>query len=86
MLSATTIATGSPTWRALSAGSSRCGPMNTVPPPGPVSFMSYRVLGNGSCGMAPRPSARQSAPVNTPSTPGIACARAASMPRMRACG
>ena len=60
--------------------------MKMAPPPGPVSFMSYLVLGSGSCGMAPSPSAEQSAPVNTPSTPGSALARAASMPRMRACG
>ncbi len=51
LVSATTIATASPTWRALSAGSSMCGPMNTAPPPGPVSFMSYFVFGTGSCGM-----------------------------------
>ena len=31
--------------------------MKMVPPPGPVSFMSYLVLGSGSCGMAPSPSA-----------------------------
>jgi len=59
--------------------------MKSAPPPAACSFMSYLVLGSGSCGMAPSPSARQSAPVKTPSTPGIAVARLASIPRMRAC-
>ncbi len=59
--------------------------MKSAPPPAACSFMSYLVLGSGSCGMAPSPSARQSAPVKTPSTPGIAVARLASMPRMREC-
>ncbi len=66
------MATASPTCRALSAGSSRCGPMKTAPPPGAASFMSNLVFGSGSCGMGLRLSAAQSAPVNTPSTPGIA--------------
>src|SRR3974390_3269847 len=83
---ATTIATASPTWRALSAGNNRCGPMKIAPPPGAVSFMSSRVFGTGSCGMAPSPSAAQSVPVYTPSTPGIASALALSIERMRACG
>ena len=52
--------------------SSRCGPMNTAPPPGAVSFMSNLVFGSGSCGIGLRLSATQSAPVKTPSTPGIA--------------
>ena len=85
-VSATTIATASPTWRALSAGSSMCGPANTGPPPGAVSFMSNRVEGTGVCGIGFSPSARQSAPVNTPSTPGIALAAAVPTRTMRACG
>ena len=48
LVSATTMATASPTWRTLSAGSSRCGPMKISPPPGAVSFMSSRVFGTGS--------------------------------------
>src|SRR5262245_45694191 len=59
--------------------------MKSAPPPAACSFMSYLVWGSGSCGMAPSPSARQSAPVKTPSTPGIAVARLVSMPRMCAC-
>ena len=46
--------------------------MKTSLPPGPCNFMSYFVFGSGSCGMAPSLSARQSAPVKTPRTPGIA--------------
>ena len=45
------------------ARSSTCGPSNTLPPPGAVSFMSYRVEGNGLCGIGFRPSVAQSAPV-----------------------
>ncbi len=63
LVSATTMATASPTWRALSAGKSALGPMNTTPPPGPVSFMSNLVFGTGSCGIGPSLSAAQSAPV-----------------------
>jgi flagellin len=51
-----------------------------------MSFMSYLVFGIGSCGMAPSLSARQSAPVNTPRTPGIASAALLSMETMRAWG
>ena len=86
LVSATTMATASPTCRTLSAGSSALGPMNTAPPLGPVSFMSNLVFGTGSCGIGPSLSAAQSAPVNTPSTPGIAFAAAASIATMRACG
>ncbi len=50
------------------------------------SFMSYLVFGSGSCGIAARPSPRQSAPLKAPSTPGDALARERSAPRMRACG
>src|SRR5262249_34881382 len=75
----------SPTWRTRSVGNSMCGPMKIAPPPAACSFMSYLVFGSGSWGMAASPSARQSTPVNTPSTPGIALACTASMPRMRAC-
>src|SRR5262245_2788315 len=85
-VSATTMATASPTWRALSAGSSTCGPMKISPPPGPVSFMSYLVFGTGSCGIGPRRSPRQSAPVKIPRTPGSVCARVLSMRTIRACG
>ena len=60
--------------------------MKTGPPPGAVSFKSYLVEGTGSCGMGASPSARQSAPVNTPSTPGIARAARASIAMMRAWG
>src|SRR6266516_1212321 len=85
-LSATTMARASPTWRTRAVGNSICGPMKTAPPPAACSFMSYLVFGSGSWGMAASPSAWQSTPVNTPNTPGIALACAASIPRMRACG
>src|SRR5579871_616063 len=86
LVAATTIATASPTWRALSDGSSAWGPMNTVRPPGACSFMSNLVFGTGSCGSGASLSAAQSAPVNTPSTPGIVLAAAVPIPTMRACG
>ena len=60
--------------------------MNIASPPAAVSFMSYFVLGRGSCGIGASSSARQSAPVKTPSTPGMARALVVSILRMRACG
>jgi len=39
-----------------------CGPANTGPPPGAVSFMSNWVAGTGVCGIGFNPSATQSAP------------------------
>src|SRR6266446_10891748 len=86
LVSATTIATASPTWRTLSVGRSQWGPSKILPPPGPVSFMSSLVEGRGLCGIGPRRSAAQSAPLYTFRTPGIARARAASMRTRRACG
>src|SRR5260370_14260334 len=59
--------------------------MKSAQAPPACRFMSYLVWGSGSCGRAPSPSARQSAPVNTQSPTGIAVALLASMPRMRAC-
>ena len=80
------MATASPTWRALSAGSSIWGPSNTFAPPGPASFISNLVDGTGVWGMGLRPSARQSAPDSTASTPGKAKALAPSTFWMRAWG
>ena len=47
-----------PPWRPLRRhgapcrpAAGMCGPMNTAPPPGPVSFMSNLVFGTGSCGI-----------------------------------
>ena len=48
--------------------------------------MSNLVCGTGVCGIGFIPSAAQSAPVNTPSTPGIALAALVSMRTIRACG
>ena len=76
--------------KTLSSGKSAMpifqpGPSSGVPP-GPPSFMSYLVFGPGSCGTGFSPSAATSAPVKTPSTPGMASAVAVLMETMRAWG
>jgi len=60
--------------------------MKITPPCGPESFISYRVDGTGLCGIGPRPSARQSAPVKTPKVPDIVLAASALTRTIRACG
>ena len=87
-VSATTIATASPTKRALSAGKAKCGASKGGTSPLLRNWVSAGCGDHGLCGTGFRPSARQSAPVKTASTPGLAPALSVAMARMRAwaCG
>ena len=87
-VSATTIATGSPTKRARSVGRGECGAMKNGEPSQLVSGTSCGLVGTGRCGIATRPSWTASAPVRTAMTPAVFSASPASMLRMAAwaCG
>ncbi len=55
-------------------------------PPGPVSFMSYLVLGIDHAGSRPARPQHNPAPVKTPSRPGSASAASLLMETIRAFG
>src|SRR5262249_61883754 len=77
-VSATTIATGSPTKRARSTGRGKGSATKNGEPSGLLSGTSWGFVGTGRCDIALSPSARRSAPVNTAGTPGGASTGAGS--------
>ena len=89
-VSATTIATGSPTKRTRSVMQQRVRAHSRAGEPSRlISRMSAGgFIGIGVCGISLIPSAAASAPVSTASTPGMVRASAVSIERMRAwaCG
>ena len=82
-VSATTIATTSPTKRTRPAGMGGCGAMNATS--GARIISSWGFPGIGLCVTGFTPSAAASPPVKTAITPGVASAAAISMRPMRAC-
>ena len=75
--SATTRATVSPTWRALSVAKTGLRAIA-------IGVPSWE-LRSHSTSLSPPPSRRQSAPVSTASTPGMARAFSVDIPAIRAC-
>ena len=78
MVSATTMATASPTWRTRSCASTR---RSGVAPGAPPARLKLALPGMGLT-----PAAARSAPVYTPTTPGMSLAALVSTDTMRACG
>jgi hypothetical protein len=75
-VSAITATTGSPPWRTVARASAKRGGSTIAEP------SRERTAHSGRIGAMP--SVAMSAPVNTPTTPGMALAAAVSIPRTRA--
>ena len=84
-VSAITIATASPTKRALSVGSTTYGGILKAEPSRFLSTTSCGFTVTGLCGSGFKPSAAASVPVSTASTPGILAAGALLIERIVAC-